>query len=108
MRQREQEGLYSIMPIKTQNNRDEIVVSCESGSEAQIAIYSSNQDLVVEEDSRDPIRKPSASGEGASHFRSLQRVDELNESIENLNSARSRGYPINSASSSGVKGQNSN
>ena len=29
-------------------------------------------------------------GEGVEHFRSLQRVDELNESLENLNSARSQ------------------
>ena len=29
------------------------------------------------------------SEEGVEHFRSLQRVDELNESLENLNSARS-------------------
>ena len=30
------------------------------------------------------------SEEGVEHFRSLQRVDELNESLENLNSARSQ------------------
>ena len=31
-----------------------------------------------------------ASDAGGDHFRSLQRVEELNESMENLNSARSQ------------------
>ena len=90
MRQREIEGLYSPTPESSKESTNYQMVGeghvtiFNSGGTEQFTPRQTN--LATGMNAPDATMTPESV---VSHFKSLQRVEELNESVENLNSARS-------------------
>ena len=94
MRQREKEGLYPPTPEQPTPDSAKQSNNYQMVGDGQITIFQgeASDDAFTPRDQLININNliVDATPESMqSHFRSLQRVEELNESLENLNSARS-------------------
>ena len=94
MKRREKEGLYPpaspTPPSKTDNNHGQQLQMQFHHNHQVVSSFINHEHHHLHDHDQQHQYAFQNSEEGVEHFRSLQRVDELNESLENLNSARSQ------------------